>query len=117
MGIKTGDVRASMADTFRVIWIYSTIMLILSAVWTLFLATELKQLKRRAWWQGMFIGLGYTVGSVGAMAVTQVQAHLVFYTMIGLLLLLPLIWWAGSFKSNKKWATGAMDTNSGTPSK
>ncbi|HEX6181651.1 MAG TPA: hypothetical protein VFZ47_10425 [Chitinophagaceae bacterium] len=102
MGIKTGDVRASMADTIRAIWIYSTIMLVLSGIWTLFLAGELKQLKRKAWWQGIFIGLGYTGGSIGAIVVTRVQAHLIFYGLIGLLLLLPLTLWAGSFKSEKK---------------
>ena len=108
MGIKTGEVRAGMADTFRIIWIYSTIMLILSGIWTLFLASELKQLKRRAWWQGLFIGLGYTGGSVAAMVVTQAQAHLIFYGMIGLLLLLPLIRWAGSFKSPARPTAGGV---------
>ena len=117
MGIKTGDVRGGMADTFRTIWIYSTIMLVLSGIWTLFLAGELKQLKRRAWWQGIFIGLGYTGGSVGAIMVTKVQAHLMFYGFIGLLLLLPLIWWAGSFRSDKKLRPPVASTNTATTQK
>ena len=99
MAIKTGDVRASMADTFRSVWIFSTVMLVLSGIWALFLAADLKQLKRRAWWQGIFLGLGYTGGSAAAIAITQVQAHLVFYGATGLLLLLPLLRWAGSFRS------------------
>lgn len=101
MAIKTGDVRASMVDTFRIIWIYSTIMLILSGIWTLFLAAELRQLKRRAWWQGLFIGLGYTGGSIGAIAATRVHVHLILFALIGLLLLVPLVRWAGSFRGNK----------------
>ena len=101
MGIKTGDVRASMADTFRNVWIFSTIMLALSGVWALFLASELKQLRRRAWWQGMFLGVGYTGGSIAAMSVTQVYAHLVGYALIGLLLLAPLIKWAPHFRGGQ----------------
>ena len=116
MGIKTGDVRESMADTFRVIWIYSSVMLVLSGIWTLFLAAELKQLKRRAWWQGLFIGLGYSGGSIAAIAITQVYVHLVFFTLVGLLLLLPLMMWAGSFKSerNQKIKNTPSPTTSGS---
>ncbi|HYF32449.1 MAG TPA: hypothetical protein VD993_15095 [Chitinophagaceae bacterium] len=98
MAIKTGDVRASMVDTLHIIWIFSTIMLVLSGIWVLFLAAELRQLKRRAWWQGLIIGLGYVGGSIGAIAVTKFYAYLLFYTIIGLLLLLPLLRWAGSFR-------------------
>jgi hypothetical protein len=57
-------------------------------------------LQRRAWWQAVFIGLGYTGGSIAAMAWTSVQVHLVAFGLIGLLLLLPMLRWAGSFKSN-----------------
>ena len=97
--IKLGDVRPSMADIFRTVWIYSSIMLALSAVWTFFLAGELRKLKRRAWWQGILLGLGYTGGSAFGMATVGVQPHLVAFMLIGLVLLLPLIIWAGHFKS------------------
>ena len=97
MAIKTGDVRPSMADMFRTIWIFSTVMLVLSGIWALFLAGELKQLKRRAWWQGLFFGLGYAGGSVGAILATKFYAYLLFYTLIGLIMLVPLLWWATAF--------------------
>lgn len=98
--IKLGDVRPSMANIFRTVWIYSSIMLALSAVWIFFLAGELRQLKRRAWWQGLLIALGYTGGSTFAIATTGVQPHLLAFMIIGLILLFPLIIWAGSFKSS-----------------
>ncbi|MGB8192169.1 MAG: hypothetical protein WCF67_09635 [Chitinophagaceae bacterium] len=98
--IKTGDVRAGMADTFRIIWIYSTIMLVLSGIWTLFLASELRQLKWRAWWQGIFIGIGYTAGSIACMYIAGVYIHLMAFALIGLLLLTPLLIWARSFGKN-----------------
>lgn len=97
--IKLGDVRSSMADTFRIIWIYSTIMLILSACWIFFIAGELRQLRRKAWWQGLLIGLGYSGGAIACMLVVGVQPHLVAFTLIGLFLLVPLIRWAGHFNS------------------
>ncbi|HEY0677105.1 MAG TPA: hypothetical protein VGD17_02420 [Chitinophagaceae bacterium] len=97
--IKTGDVRAGMADTFRSVWIFSSIMLLLSAIWTLFLAGELRLLKRRAWWQGVFLGLGYAGGAIACMAFAGIHAHLVAFTFTGLLLLVPLIVWAGYFRA------------------
>lgn len=97
--IKLGDVRPSMADIFRTVWIYSTIMLLLSATWTFFLAGELRQLKRRAWWQAILLGLGYTGGSLFSMAMVGVQPHLVAFMLIGLLLLVPLVIGAGRFRS------------------
>jgi hypothetical protein len=95
--IKLGDVRASMTDTFRIIWVFSTMMLLLSGIWTLFVAGELRQMHRRAWWQGIFIGLGYTGGSIGCMAAFGVYTHLLLFAVIGLILLVPLIVWAGHF--------------------
>ena len=97
--IKLGDIRASMANTVRSVWIYSAMMLLLSSIWTFFVAGELRQLKRRGWWQGLFIGLGYTLGPAGCMAIAGVQAHLVGFMLIGLFLLVPLIVWAGHFRA------------------
>lgn len=96
--IKLGDVRNSMADTFQAVWIYSGVMLLLSASWAFFLAGELRQLKRRAWWQGIVLGLGYAGGAVLAMMVTGFQPHLAAFMLIGLLLLVPLVIWAGHFR-------------------
>lgn len=98
--IKLGDVRSSMADIFRTVWIYSSIMLALSAIWVFFLAGELRQLKRRAWWQGVLVGLGYAGGSAFGIATVGFQPHLAAFMLIGLILLLPLLVWAGSFKSS-----------------
>jgi hypothetical protein len=97
--IKLGDVRVSMADTVRTVWLYSTVMLLLSAVWVFFIAGELRQMKRRAWWQGIFLGLGYAGSAITAIVTIGVYVHLVAFALIGLLLLLPLIVWAGHFKS------------------
>lgn len=102
MAVKTGEVRPGIQDTLHVIWIYSSVMLVLSGIWALFLAGELKQMKRRAWWQGVLLGLGYFAGSVGAMAATRVYAHLVVFAMIGLLMLIPLLRWAGHFRRTAK---------------
>lgn len=99
--IKLGDINKGMANTVKSIWIFSAMMLVLSGVWTLFLVSELRQLKRRAWWQGVFIGLGYSVSAIVCMLMTEFYAHLAGYALIGLLLLIPLIIWAGSFKNSR----------------
>ena len=98
--IKIGDIKPAMINTVKNVWVYSSIMLFLSALWVLFIARDLRKLQRRAWWQAVFIGLGYTGGSIAAMAWTSVQVHLVAFGLIGLLLLLPMLRWAGSFKPN-----------------
>lgn len=99
--IKTGDVRASMADTFRAIWMFGSVMLLITGLWTSFVAGELKQLKARAWWQGFIIGLGYAGWAIGTMVVVGVAAHLVAFALIGLLLLIPLLIWAPHFFKQK----------------
>jgi hypothetical protein len=96
--IKLGDVRESMAHTFRAVWIYSSVMMALSAVWAFFLAGELRQLKRRAWWQGVLLGLGYAGGAAVAMVFVGFQPPLGAFMVIGLLLLIPLLIWAGHFR-------------------
>ena len=96
--IKTGGIMPSMISTLKNVWIFSSIMLFLSAVWVLFLAKDLGRLQRRAWWQGVFLGLGYTGASIGAMLWAGVQAHLLAFALIGLVLLLPLLIWIRAFK-------------------
>jgi hypothetical protein len=97
--IKVGGVMPSMIQTFKNVWIFSSIMLFLSAIWLFFLARDLERLEIRAWWQAIFIGLGYTGGAIGAMCWAGVQGHLLLFAFIGLMLLIPLILRAGAFKS------------------
>jgi hypothetical protein len=99
--IKLGDINKGMANTVKGIWIFSSMMLVLSGVWALFLVSELRQLKRRAWWQGVFIGLGYSGSAIACMFMTEFYAHLAGYALIGLLLLVPLLIWAGSFRNSR----------------
>lgn len=95
--IKLGDINKGMANTVKSIWIFSSVMLVLTGTWSLFLAGELRQLKRRAWWQGIILGLGYSGSAIGCMLMTEFYAHLAGYALIGLLLVIPLLAWAGSF--------------------
>ena len=98
--IKIGEIQPSAVATVKNVWLYSSIMLFLSGIWVLFIARDLRRLERRAWWQALFIGLGYTGGSIGAMAWTSIQAHLLAFALIGFLLLFPTLIFAGSFRSN-----------------
>ncbi|HYE54399.1 MAG TPA: hypothetical protein VD996_06130 [Chitinophagaceae bacterium] len=98
--IKVGDIRQPAVPTVLAVWIFSSIMLFLSGLWVLFIAGDLRKLLRKAWWQGILVGLGYAAGAIGAMAIAGVHAHLVAFALIGLLLLIPLVIWAGSFGSS-----------------
>jgi hypothetical protein len=89
-----------MISMLKTVWILSTIAMFLSGVWILFLSRDLGRLQRRAWWQGLLIGIGYTGGSIGAMVWSGIQVHLVAFTFIGLLILIPLVMRAGVFSSN-----------------
>ena len=100
MAIKTEDIRPTMVDSVKNVWLYSSIMLFLSGIWVLFIARDLRRLQRRAWWQAVFIGLGYTGGSIAAIAWTRVQVHLIAFAAIGLLLLFPALLFVGSFRSS-----------------
>jgi hypothetical protein len=100
VAIKLGDVRASMADNYRLIWILSSMMLLLNAIWVFFLAGELRKMLRRAWWQGMLVGLGYAGSSILGMATVGPYALLFVFALIGLLLLVPLVVWARHFKAS-----------------
>jgi len=104
-GIKVGDVRPATAENLRAVWIYSSIMLFLSACWCFFIAGELRQLRRKAWWQGVLIGLGYAGGSIFSMAIIGVRPHLVAFAVIGLFLLVPLLIYTGHFKAPNNKST------------
>jgi hypothetical protein len=97
--IKTGGIMPSMIRTLKNVWVFSSIMLFLSAMWVLILARDLGRLQKRAWWQGVLVGLGYAGGSIGAMFWAGVQGHLLAFALVGLILLLPLLIWARAFKA------------------
>src|SRR5688572_29465617 len=98
-GIKLGDIRSSMVPFIKNIWVFSSVMLQLSGMWVLILVKDLKRLDRRAWWQAVLIGLAYTGGGIAAIVWSGIQIHLVLFVLIGLLLFIPMLVWAGSFSS------------------
>ena len=98
-GIKLGDIRSAMVPVIKNNWVFSSIILPLSGIWVLFLVRDLKRLDRRAWWQAVLIGLAYTGGAIAAIRWSGVQIHLLLFALIGLLLFIPMLIWAGSFSS------------------
>jgi hypothetical protein len=98
--IKVGGIMPSLVQVFKNVWVYSSMMLFLSGIWVLFLARDLGRFQRRAWWQGVLVGLGYAGGSITAMSWAGIQAPLVLTFILGLLLLLPLLMRSGAFKSD-----------------
>ena len=96
-GIKVGDIRSSMVLPVKNVYLFSSVLFLLSAVWILFLAAELRAMRRRAWWQALLLSLGYIGGSLAAIQLNGLQIQLVGLAFIGLILLFPLLIFAGSF--------------------
>jgi hypothetical protein len=53
---SVGDISKHYATSVLIDGILSSILLLLIAIWILFLAGDLKRGKRKAWWQAVLIG-------------------------------------------------------------
>lgn len=97
IAIKTGDVAASYASSATAMWIFSGMSMFLIGVWILFLAKDLKRLMRKAWWQGIVISLSLFAFGIGCWLQYPKVFHFLYFSLIGLILLLPLIMNARKF--------------------
>jgi hypothetical protein len=89
--IKSENVGAETARTFRIIWIFSSITMCLLSIWAIFLSKDVKAGQRRAWWQGLLLGAGLILfGSIGQ-TFGFPNFHLMGFSFIGLLAVVPLL--------------------------
>ncbi|HLX92719.1 MAG TPA: hypothetical protein VKR32_13605 [Puia sp.] len=94
---KTGDISTSFSNSVFVNWVLSVVLLCLVAIWLLFLAGDLKRRKRRAWTQAILIGLFLTGFGIGMWFRFPTSWHLPGYSVAGLILVIPLLLYAGKF--------------------
>ncbi len=87
----TGDISRHYAASVLIDWSFSSLLLLLVAVWLLFLARDLKKLQRRAWSQAMLIGLALSLFNGYFWYRYPSSLHLPFFLLTGLLILIPLI--------------------------
>ncbi len=95
---STGDISKHFATSVLIDGILSAMLLLLIAIWILFLAGDLKRGKRKAWWQAVLIG--FIISAFGAALWFRypTSIHLPAFLLTGLILLLPLIFYGKNFR-------------------
>lgn len=89
--IKKGEIQPVAAQGMQMIWLYSSIMMLLSSVWLFFLAKPIKEGKHVARLQVLYMSIGLLAFGLGCSYIAQdVFNHLFFFTVEGILLLLAV---------------------------
>ena len=89
--IKKGEISGDATQGMQMIWLYSSIMMLLSGLWMLFIAKPIKNGDHLARLQGLFLSLGLIAFGVSNSYITkEVFNHLFFFTVEGMLLLLAV---------------------------
>lgn len=97
---STGDISKHYAASVVIHWTLASALMLLVGVWVLFLAGPLKKLQRRAWWQAMIISLVFILFGSGFWYRYPGSIHLPGFILLGLILFVPLVIYAGKFKSS-----------------
>ncbi len=101
IAIKTGDIAPSHASNAVSTWIFSGISMFIIGVWLLCLLDNLKKLQVKAWWQAFLIGTALAVFGGGCWLKYPKELHLLYFLLLGMILLVPLILYAGRFRRKK----------------
>lgn len=85
--ISRGEINGTATQGMKIIWLYSSIMMLLSGIWALFLAKQVKNSNHYARLQTLFLGIGLiTFGLVCCYITQEVLNHLFFFMVEGILL-------------------------------
>jgi cell division protein FtsW (lipid II flippase) len=89
--IEKGYIKPIAADGMKMIWLYSSIMMLLSSVWMFFLAKPILNGKHSARVQVLYISIGLIAFGLGCSYISQSFFNsLFFFTIEGILLLLAV---------------------------
>lgn len=89
--IQKGEIQPIAAEGMQMIWLYSSIMMLLSGIWMFFLAKPIKNGNPQARLQGLLLSLGLIAFGLGCSYIAKaVFNHLFFFTVEGILLLLAV---------------------------
>ncbi|SHI36854.1 hypothetical protein SAMN05444363_0257 [Flavobacterium terrae] len=89
--VSKGEIQEPAAQGVQMIWIYSSIMMLLSGIWMFFIAKSIKMGEHLARLQGLFISIGLIAFGLSCSYIAQeVFNHLFFFTVEGILLLLSV---------------------------
>jgi hypothetical protein len=88
---STGDISRHLSASILIDWSLSCTLLILVAIWLFFLASDLRKKLRRAWFQGVIIGISLVIFGAGFWYRYPSSLHLPVFLLLGLVLLVPLL--------------------------
>jgi len=89
--IKKGEIQEVAAQGMTMIWLYSSIMMLLSSIWMFFLAKPILEGKHSARVQVLYISIGLIAFGLGCSYIAQTFLNgLFFFTVEGILLLLAV---------------------------
>ena len=97
---NTGDISKHYSAAVVIDWTLASAMMLLVGIWVLFLSGPLKKLQRRAWWQAIIISLAFILFGSGFWYRYPTSIHLPGFILLGLILFIPLLIFAGKFKSS-----------------
>ncbi|HMH33829.1 MAG TPA: hypothetical protein VK543_12405 [Puia sp.] len=98
IAITTGDISKHLGASVLVDWSLSCILLLLMGIWLFFISADLRKGLRRAWLQGIIIGVSLAVFGGGFWYKYPRSLHLPVFLLLGLMLLIPLIIYSNRFK-------------------
>jgi len=98
VAISTGDISKHYAASVLINASFSSVLLLLIAVWVFFLSRDLKKLQRRAWLQAIIIGISLAAFGAGFWYQYPSSVHIPLFLALGLLLLVPLFIYRKHFK-------------------
>ena len=102
IGATTNDISKHYSTSVIIDWSLSSILMLLVGIWVLFLSSSLKKLQRKAWWQGIIISLAFILFGSFFWYHYPKSIHLPAFILLGLILFVPLIMFAGRFKSGNQ---------------
>lgn len=89
--IQKGEINGSATEGMQMIWLYSSIMMLLSGVWMFFLAKPILEGKHVARVQVLYLSIGLIAFGLGCSYIAQdVFNQMFFFTAEGILLLLAI---------------------------
>jgi cell division protein FtsW (lipid II flippase) len=89
--IKKGEIQPIAAQGMTMIWLYSSIMMLLSSTWMFFLAKPILEGKHVARVQVLYLSIGLLAFGLGCSYIAQEFFNqLFFFTVEGILLLLAV---------------------------
>ncbi len=89
--IEKGEINGDAVQGMQMIWLYSSIMMLLSSIWMFFLAKPILEGKHVARVQVLYLSIGLIAFGLGCSYIAQAFLnHMIFFTIEGILLLLAV---------------------------